>query len=124
MLTERAKVGDELEPESPPPSGPPVQARVALGLAIGAIVGLILMASTVDGTSELALSAVTGDSSAIFGATLGYATGVLLTLGALLLSVQPIAEDHGRRLAITAAALALTSPISASLAASLLRGLT
>lgn len=73
------------------------------------------MAGTVQGTSDLALAAVDGDADAIILATLGYTAGVLFTLGSLLVSLQPIARDHGRRLALTAAIIGMTSPLSATL---------
>jgi hypothetical protein len=105
---------DDPEPEPAAPTGPPVQARLAIALSCGAVLGLAAMSSTVDGTSNLALSAVGGDSNAIILATMGYAAGIILTMAGLLVSIQPIERDHGRRIALIAAAIALTSPATAS----------
>jgi hypothetical protein len=91
------------------------QAVAAFCLASAAAVSAALMKGTVAGESQLAAAAQSGNSPAILAATLGFATVVLLGLGAVLIAVDPIVTNRGRSLGIVAIAVAFGSPLIGSL---------
>ena len=72
------------------------------------------MASTVAGSSNLALAAGGAGpdaDAALLGVTMGFALGVLLGVATLIAAIDPIITNRGRGLAVTAGILALTSPL-------------
>jgi hypothetical protein len=87
------------------------RAKVALGVAIAAVVASAAMRSTVAGESQLAATAVGGDSSAILASTLGFAAVAILVIGAIIVALDPIITNRGRRMAVAALITAIAAPL-------------
>jgi hypothetical protein len=96
------------------PSPTSVRSRVALGLAVAACITAVAIRTTVAGESALAQGAVTGDTTAILGSTLGFAAAAVLVIAAVIAALDPIITNRGRRLGVAAACLALGSPLIAA----------
>jgi len=103
-------LGEDLEPVATP-SRHSTRAKIALGLALLAAVTAVLMRSTVAGESDLAATAVGGDSSAILATTLGFAAVVILVIAAIIASLEPLITNRGRPMAIVALIVALAAPL-------------
>jgi len=115
---------DDDEPErTVAPSKHSTRAKIALGIAAAAVVASAAMRSTVAGESELAATAVGGDSSAILASTLGFAAVAILVIGAIIAALDPIVTNRGRRMAVAALILAIASPLLGAGVEALISGL-
>ena len=101
--------------EAPKPR-PFIRPRVALGLAIGGFGVLALMGSTIAGDSELAQTAAGGGGAggvAVLLSTFGLMAGVVLVISAIIVALDPIIRDRGRRMGVAAIIVAVASPLAA-----------
>jgi hypothetical protein len=102
---------------APAPNPRPfIRPRVALGLAIGGFVVLALMGSTIAGDSELAQTATGGGGAggvAVLLSTFGLMAGVVLVISAIIVALDPIIRDRGRRMGVAAIVVAVASPLAA-----------
>ncbi|WP_430592213.1 hypothetical protein [Humidisolicoccus flavus] len=110
---ERVQGWDEDDDDEPrrEPGPPSFLTYLALGMASGAIILAAFLRNTVSGNSELALAALEGDSGALLLSVLGFGGVVVLAIGALIVSIDPMIKNRGRGLAILALVLAFTSPL-------------
>jgi len=95
---------------------PFIRPRVALGLAIGGFVVLALMGSTIAGDSDLAQTATSGGGAggvAVLLSTFGLMAGVILVISAIIVALDPIIRDRGRRMGVAAIVVAVASPLAA-----------
>lgn len=95
-----------------------IRPRVALGLAIAGFIVLALMGSTIAGDSELAQTATGGGGAggvAVLLSTFGLAAGVGFVIGAIIVALDPIIRDRGRRMGVAAIVVAVAAPLAAGI---------
>lgn len=105
------------EPTSPESDRAASKRRGAIALSL-ALLSVALFAgirSTVAGTSGLATQIMDGNDATLLLVVIGFAVAAISGISALLISVEAISENRGRRRGIIAIILSVSAPLVATL---------